>query len=125
MSGGDAAKGAKLRSVEVLHSGGSPWCSLADLPSSRSHHSQTGLEACGGQTSDFANPDSDTCVHFNGGSWKHSQTLQGSRESHCSWASPEGTVLMGGWSEDTESTELLNHTTRDSAMHFPLKWGIS
>ena len=85
MSGGDAAKGAKLRSVEVLHSDGSPWCSLPDLPRSRSHHSQTGLEACGGTTSDFAsyddddyNPDSDstdvTCIHFNGGSWNHSQT---------------------------------------------------
>ena len=125
----------KETSVEVLHSDGSPWCSLPELPSSRSHHSQTGLEACGGITSDFAsfddedyNPDSDstdkTCVLFNGGTWNHSQTLQRSRESHSSWASPVGTVLIGGgFGGDTESTELLNHTTGKSAMHFPLKWG--
>ena len=137
MSGGEGAEGTKLRSVEVLHSDGSPWCYLPNLPSSRSHHTQTGLEACGGITSDFArlddedyNPNPDfteiTCVHFNGGNWNHSQTLQRSRESHCSWASPEGTVLMGaGFGADTESTEFLNHTTGKSAMHFPLKWGIA
>ena len=136
VSGGEADEMSKLRSVEVLHSDGSPWCSLPDLPRSRSHHSQTGLEACGGTTSDYAsyddedyNPDSDstdvTCVHFNGG-WNHSQTLQRYRESHCSWASPAGTLIIGGGlGEDTETTELLNHTTGDSALHFPLKFDIS
>ena len=106
--------------VEALSSDGSPWCSLPDLPKKRRDHSQTGLEACGGKDTEV------TCVHFKEGSWKKSQTLQRKRRYHSSWASPEGTILMGASKgEDTETTEQLNHTTGDSAMHFPLKFSVS
>ena len=111
------------RSVEALSSDGTPWCSLPDLPRNRYYHSQTGLEACGGKGVDSNDV---TCVHFKGGSWKKSQNLQRKRRYHSSWASPEGTILMGASrGEDTETTELLNHTTGDSAMHFPLKFSVS
>ena len=107
------------RSVETLHSDGTPWCSLPDLPRNRQDHSQTGLEACGGKDTE------DTCVHFKGGSWEESQLLQKDRRYHSSWASPEGTILMGASKgKDTKTTELLSHTG-ESAMHFPLKFSIS
>ena len=119
VSGGKSS-GVPERSVEALSSDGTPWCSLPDLPRNRFDHSQTGLEACGGMDTDV------TCVHFKGGSWKKSQNLQRKRRYHSSWASPEGTILMGASKgEDTETTELLNHTTGDSAMHFPLKFSVS
>ena len=34
-----------MKTVEVLHSNGSFWCSLPDLPERRFYHTQTGLEA--------------------------------------------------------------------------------
>ena len=133
MSGGEGAKGSQLRSVEVLHSDGSSWCSLPDLPRSRSHHTQTGLEACGGTTSDASDHSFDngystqkTCVNFNGGTWNHSQTLYWERDSHCSWVSHAGTLIIGGGlGGDSKTTELLNHTTGDSTLHFPLKFSTS
>ena len=129
--------------MEALRSDGSLLCSLPDLPEARSSHSQTGLEACGGfydpvafydsiDTDSIDDYDEDThstevtCVRFRGGNWKHSQTLKWERTSHSSWASPEGTVIIGGhFGKVVETTELLNHTTGDSAMHFPLKSSVS
>ena len=55
----DKIEGA-LTSVELLHDDGSPWCTLPDLPQQMKHHSQTGLEACGGAWHYF-------CVKFNKG----------------------------------------------------------
>ena len=109
--------------MELLHSDGSPWCSLPDLPESRWDHTQTGLEACGG---DHTYPDSyTTCVQFLGGSWTPSHNLLQERYNHVSWASPSGTVLMGGPSYDgsgKNTTELLDEATEESVMHFPLKY---
>ena len=34
-----------MKTVEVLHSDGSFWCSLPDLPERRFYHTQMGLEA--------------------------------------------------------------------------------
>ena len=110
-------------SVELLHGDGSPWCSLPDLPEGRWHHTQTGLEACGG---DHSYPDSYTsCVKFTDGTWTPSHTLLQYRYNHVSWASPSGTVLMGGPGYDDlprETTELLDEATEESVMHFPLKY---
>ena len=108
--------------VEVLHSDGSPWCSLPDLPNGRDEHKQTGLEACGGDSSTVQT----TCVRLGGGgdSWTPSHQLLQKRAHHSSWASPAGTLLMGGGYHDTgDTTELLDAATGDSAMHFPLKYG--
>ena len=107
------------KSVELLHSDGTPWCSLPDLPADRFQHSQTGLEACGGV--DTVSGPVDTCIKFSGGKWKHSHKLKKNREGHSGWASPAGTVLMGG-TESGKRTELLDATTGVSVMHFPLKY---
>ena len=139
MTGGEAAKASKLRSVEVLHSDGSPWCALPDLPKTRYAHTQTGLEACGGLTSDYGisydddmeyDEDFDapkvTCVRFSGGSWNQSYVLEVWRSSHSSWASPAGILIMGAErGPDTKTTELLNDShDGESVTHFPLKYTI-
>ena len=101
------------KSVELLHNDGTPWCSLPDLPDGRWYHTQTGLLACGGEDTKLS------CTKFSGGKWKPSNKLK-ERYSHSSWASPAGTVLMGGH-PSYETTELLDATTGNSVMHFPLK----
>ena len=103
--------------VEVLHSDGSPWCSLPDLPNGRDEHTQTGLEACGGDSSTVQT----TCVRLEAGSWTPSHQLLQKRAYHSSWASPAGTLLMGGWYSE-KTTELLDTNTGDSVMSFPLKY---
>ena len=106
------------KSAELLHGNGSYWCSLPDLPEVRYGHTQTGLEACG---SFRAATTKTTCVRLSGGSWSPSHNLQQDRKYHSSWASPSGTVLMGG-SYGSQTTELLDQTTEDSVMHFPLEY---
>ena len=109
-------------SVELLHSDGSLWCSLPDLPETRYGHTQTGLEACGGGSS--SSPQT-TCVRLSGDSWSQSHQLVERRRSHCSWASPAGTLLMGAgqptW-KSGKATELLDEITGDFAVSFPLKY---
>ena len=101
--------------VEVLHGDGSPWCTLPRLPQIRVQHSQTGLETCGGGGAGMG------CVKLTGGSWTPSHHLAQERYGHTSWASPVGTLLLGGYSDTT--TELLEEGTGDSVMHFNLKYG--
>ena len=121
MTGGHPLKGhpegSVWTSVELLHSDGSPWCSLPDLPESRWDHTQTGLEACGGGGSATRT----TCVRLEAGSWTPShQLVEKKRIHHSSWASPAGTLLIGGvYSKQT--TELLDANTGDSVMSFPPK----
>ena len=121
--GFNMSSGGVLSTVEVLHGDGSPWCSLPDLPEDRRSHTQTGLEACGG---DHTYPTSYTsCVQFLDGTWTPSHNLLQYRYNHVSWASPVGTVLMGGPGYDDlprETTELLDEATEESVMHFPLKY---
>ena len=107
-------------SVELLHSDGSPWCTLPDLPEPRTGHTQTGLEACGGDY--YTTPAN--CVRLEGGSWTLSHQLVEQRLYHSSWASPAGTLLMGGQynSGARDTTELLDAAIGDSVTSFPLKY---
>ena len=105
-------------SVELLHGDGTPWCSLPDLPEDRWYHTQIGLLTCGG-----SHKTGTSCVKFSGGKWKPSHKLKKERDAHSSWASPAGTVLIGG-GVSGKTTELLDDTTGDSVMHFPLKYDI-
>ena len=124
MTGGHPLKGhpegSVWTSVELLHSDGSPWCSLPDLPEVRWDHTQTGLEACGGGGSATRT----TCVRLEAGSWTPSHQLFHQRWDHTSWASPAGTLLMGGSLPGLGSltTELLDANTGDSVPSFPLKY---
>ena len=113
------AGGIHTASVEVLHSDGTPWCSLPNLLEDRCDHTQTGLLTCGGMSYTVDSIET-SCVKFSEGEWKPSHKLKKHREGHSSWASPAGTVLMGGH-PSYETTELLDATTGNSVMHFPLK----
>ena len=120
MSGGDIDSMMYEKSVEVLHGDGTPWCSLPDLPEARSYHSQTGLLTCDG-VSTSTKKTGTSCFKFSEGKWKPSHKLKEERYTHSSWASPLGTVLMGG-TATWKTAELLDDTTRVSVMHFPLKY---
>ena len=115
--GFNTPSGGVLSAVEVLHGDGSPWCSLPDLPEDRRSHTQTGLEACGG----YGSSASSTCVRLEAGSWTPSHQLAEERRYHSSWASPAGTLLMGGILSP-QTTELLDTATGDSVPSFPLKY---
>ena len=86
-----------------------------------------GLTSCGGQnsTGSYSEIWAD-CETFSGGSWAPSHTLQlqtnlQGRGGHMAWASPDGVLLLGGWFDAQNTTELLSDTTGDSSVHFPLK----
>ena len=116
VTGGSPSKS----SVEVLHSDGSPWCSLPDLPDDRYAHTQTGLEACGGG---YSSAIKTTCVRLSGGSWSPSHQLVEKRAYHSIWASPAGTLLMGSNEyKRKNTTELLDTNTGKSVRSFPLKY---
>ena len=118
--GFNMSSGGVLSTVEVLHGDGSPWCSLPDLPEDSRSHTQTGLEACGG----YGYDPSFTCVRLEASSWTPSHQLFHQRWDHTSWASPAGTLLMGGSLPGLGSltTELLDTNTGDSVPSFPLKY---
>ena len=127
MTGG-SPKGSIWTSVELLHNDGSPWCSLPGLPEGRWYHTQTGLEACGGvggipgatvHSTTYAN-----CVRLQAGSWRRTHTLEEYRHGHSSWASPAGTLLMGGNRDSVwgQRTELLGANSFYSVKSFSLRY---
>ena len=108
----------QLDQVEVLLSDGTPWCTLPSLPEPRFEHSQSGLVACGGEST------SSSCVTFSGGQWNTSHSLSSSRMFHSSWTSAKhGTILMGGGysSSSLTSTEMLTDSG-NSQESFELKY---
>ena len=98
---------------------GSPWCALPDLPDGRYDHTGTGLEVCGGGGSAATLV---TCARLSGGRWSPGHSLERDRWQHCSWASPQGPVLLGGGNYGLVTTELLEEASADSVQHFPLKY---
>ena len=93
VTGGERSFDGTIRSVEVLKSDGTAWCTLPDLPGYRGRqwHTQSGLLTCGGFMTD------DNCVRFSDGHWNKS--YEGFDESnHCAWSSKHGTRLIGGYS---------------------------
>ena len=70
---GGITGGYTTAEVEVLSSGGGAWCSLPALPAPRSHHTQSGLLACGGGY-EGANI-STSCSALVAGAWQPSHLL--------------------------------------------------
>ena len=105
--------------VELIREDGTT-CTLPPLPKGRIHHTQTGLEACGGYPTYYS------CVTFSAGTWITSHRLAVMRTHHVSWASyPGGVLLLGGTSNGTaaeRTTELLSPTTSKSTPHFGLAY---
>ena len=82
------------RSAELLHINGSRLCSLPNLPSIRTGHSQTGGTLCGGGL--YGSGTWTSCLTFTSGSWEETHTLDRERFAHSAWASPRGIMLLGG-----------------------------
>ena len=97
--------GSFLSTVELLHTNGFRICSLPDLPFGRRWLSQTGVTACGGVN----DASWSTCHTLSStGSWEVSHNLAQARGSHSAWASPLGTILIGGFdSSGRTTTEIL------------------
>ena len=112
ISGGQPIESS--RSVEVLTSYGSPWCHLQQLPENRSTHTQSGLVTCGGGYTRYS------CLSFSSGQWSQSHNLLHARWSHISWSSPNGLLLMGGYTSDTSSEMLTDDG--NSLENFSLKY---
>ena len=105
VSGGDpGASSAYL--AELLYTNGTQLCSLPNLPQGyiRSRHSQTGLTCCGG--TDRAAGITTCHTLSSNGSWELTHSLSQGRRWHSSWASPQGTMLIGGGFSGT-TTEIL------------------
>ena len=121
ITGGWTSDAVVTRSVEVLRTDGSPWCSLPDLPDDRHHHTQSGLITCGGGS----NPTSQSCVSLSpsSGVWSKTQNLTRTRLSHSAWSS--GTphlILMGGFGSGIGITTEILTAYGTSLEHFPLKY---
>ena len=115
MTGGEAAE----VSAEVITSDGST-CIMPDLQSpGRGHHSMSGFTLCGG----FGVDQLTSCTTLSAGEWKMSHALNVQRWHHLSWNSPNGTLLMGGNTNDAyQTTELLSTTTSSSTQAFSLSY---
>ena len=115
--------GTNLRhkSVEILHSNGSYWCSLPDLPDSRYLHTQSGLVLCGDGSSNYWS----SCLTFSSGQWRKSHLLQHNRTFHSSWMSQHGLVLLGGnpgSDRDSKTTAEILTEDGQSSPSFTLKY---
>ena len=92
--------------------GGITWCPLPNLPDDRSDHTQSGLVLCGGEKASGYSYGS--CLTFIGGVWSYTHTLRTNRSAHSAWSSLKGILLIGGDSDNGNSTEILEddgHTT--------------
>jgi len=93
ISGGYDDFDSRLTDVEVWSPSTGQHCTVSSLPTSRGHHTQEGRTVCGGVGIDAGT----SCLTLTaGGSWERTTTLQRKRFGHVSWASPSGTILMGG-----------------------------
>ena len=108
-------------SVELLYTNGSRICSLPDLPFTKYQHSQTGLTACGGWG--WAAAESTCHTLSSTGTWEVSHNLNQSRQQHSAWASPRGTLLLGGRdSADARTTTEILLENGDTAPGFNLDY---
>ena len=109
------------KSVEILHSNGSYWCSLPDLPGSRYLHTQSGLVLCGAAQNTYWS----FCLTFSSGQWTKSHQLQHGRTYHSSWMSQHGIMLLGGnpgGDRDSKTTTEILTEDGQSSLSFKLKY---
>ena len=109
---------SSYKTVEVLFTNGTSYCTLPDVSEFRYFHTQDGLTACGGPNFDTQ----DNCVTLTDGQWTLSHTLLHARYQHTSWALGDGrVVLMGGFFSDN-TTEIFSPGSSSTTEGFTLKY---
>ena len=98
---GGYTKEGWLKSAEIYIPESNSGCSLPELPSKSSSHTQDGNLACGG-----ALDSSKKCIKWTDGSWTQSHSLRVPRYGHVSWATASGVHLIGGW-PSPKTSELV------------------
>ena len=117
VSGGHSSSSASTK-AELLHTNGSWICSIPNLPYNRWLHTQTGVTACGSYGDSAART---TCHTLSSsGSWEESHSLDQPRWEHSAWASPQGTVLIGGTDSDAQTTSEILLENGDTESGFNL-----
>ena len=89
------------RSVEVYHNNFTHWLTLPDLIEERAAHTQSGLYACGGtytrKKCELLSTQTNSWKEFN---------LDVDRHYHSSWSRSFGTILIGGWSSEAQTSSV-------------------
>ena len=108
-----------------MRDNGTSFCTLPNFPEKRIAHSQAGLVSCGGSWEATG----DTCLTFSNGMWNLTHTLIYERNSHKSWASPIGVIIIGGRADDNSKdvTELLTSdgmTKEHFRLQYEARWAM-
>jgi len=111
-----------LTDVEVWSPSTGQHCTVSSLPTSRGEHSQEGRKVCGGGFYDTSDTEQSCLTLTAGGSWERTTRLIKLRRLHSSWASPSGTILMGGWYRGSGRTSEKIDESGTSSYSFDLEY---
>ena len=108
-----------LTSVEVFSLMSRTSCSLPDLPSDTSAHTQHNNLMCGVGADDNQCWTRDTQT----GDWTVSHTLDGDRSASCLWPlGEEGVLILGGDDDDTGTSAVLVTPEGEVRQQFSLQY---
>ena len=93
-------------------------CEMPSLPSHRSYHSLNKNILCG----DAWNPNRQSCLKLNEGTWVDSHTLAQQRYGHSTWNVEEGFYIIGGSESPSQRTTELVKFDGGVEQGFDLKY---
>merc|ERR1711953_1070640 len=100
-------------------------CTVSSLPTFRGGHSQEGSMLCGGSADSSATATGikTSCLTLTAeGSWDRITSLLEERYGHVSWASPSGTILIGGDGSGSYRTSEKIDESGTSSYSFDLEY---
>ena len=106
ITGGGSSSSA---SVEIYVPSTGAQCRLPSTPYEYYGHGMAGQTVCGGKHTN-------SCVTFADGNWTSSGELLEKRLGLVGWSSPEGPVMIGGYSSDL-TTEMVNEGPNTFSFH--------
>ena len=105
-------------SAELLSTNGSAIFELPQISQPKRYHTQSGLTACGGYDSFMRR----NCIKFQSGTWTTlTDNLLFERDSHSSWNTPDGEILLIGGDYSSNTTEII-YKNGTSVRSFDLKY---